>query len=215
MIKMNNEIDKKEILPPDSMYYMGQSMVPTFTPGDLLYLQPGCRDIKVGDVIVFRAKGDEKNITHRVISTGKDGIKTRGDNNNLPDSWLLMPEDIIGKVIEAERNGVKRKVSGSAEGYIKGNILHILRITKFYFIKIFRPLYLWLSGKNPAGSLLHKWGMLRIISIKKEDKKELQLLLGNLVIGRLLPGREKWHIRRPFRLIVDEKRLKGEVSSEK
>ncbi len=205
---MSNEIDKDKILPPDSMYYMGQSMVPTFTPGDLLYLQPDCREIKVGDVIVFRAKGDEKNITHRVISTGKDGIKTRGDNNNLPDSWLLMPEDIIGKVIEAERNGVKRKVPGSTEGYVKGNILHILRKIKFYFIKIFRPLYLWLSEKNITCSILQKCGLLRIISIKKEEKKELQLLLGSLVIGRLLPGREKWHIRRPFRLLVDEKRLK-------
>ncbi|MEQ8191719.1 MAG: signal peptidase I [Candidatus Eremiobacterota bacterium] len=209
---MSNEINKDKILPPNSMYYMGQSMVPTFTPGDLLYLQRNCKEIKVGDVIVFKTKGDEKNITHRVISAGKDGIKTRGDNNNLPDSWLLGPEDIIGKVIEAERNGVKRKVSGSAEGYIKGNILHILKKIKSYFIKIFRPLYLWLSGKNITCSILQKSGLLRIISIKKDDKKELQLLLGSLVRGRLLPGREKWHIRRPLRLLVDEKMLKKSES---
>lgn len=211
---MTDKINKEKILPPNSMYYMGQSMVPTFTPGDLLYLEPDCNEIKVGDIIVFRTKGDEKNITHRVISTGKEGIKTRGDNNNFPDSWLLTGEDIIGKVIEAERNGVKRKVSGSTEGYVKGHILHILRKIKFCFIKIFRPLYLWLSEKNITCSLLQKNGLLRIISIKKEDKEEFQLLLGSLVIGRLLHGREKWQIIRPFRLFVDEKSLKG-VKSEK
>jgi len=205
---MSNEINNKKILPPNTMYYMGQSMVPTFTPGDLLYFEPGCNEIKVGDVIVFRTKGDDKNIVHRVISTGKEGIKTRGDNNNLPDSWLLTGEDIIGKVIEAERDGVKRKVSGSTEGYVKGHILHILRKIKFYFIKIFRPFYLWLSERNLTGSLLQKCGLLRIISIKKEDKEELQLLSGRLVIGRLLPGRKKWQIRKPFRLLVDEKNLK-------
>jgi len=205
---MSNEINNKKILPPNTMYYMGQSMVPTFTPGDLLYIQRDCKEIKTGDVIVFRAKGEEKNITHRVISVDSKGIKTRGDNNNLPDSWFLMPEDITGKVIEAERNGVKRKVSGSTEGYIKGNILHILKKIKSYFIEIFRPLYLWLSEKNITYSILQKWGLLRMISIKKENKKELQLLLGGLVIGRLLPGRERWHIKRPFRLLVDEKKFK-------
>jgi len=61
---------------------------------------------------------------------------------------------------------------------------------------------------------LQKCGLLRIISIKKEDKEERQLLSGRLVIGILLPGRKKWQIRKPFRLLVDEKSLKGVRSEE-
>jgi hypothetical protein len=37
--------------------------------------------------------------------------------------------------------------------------------------------------------------------------KELQLLMGRRVIGRWLPGMSRWHIRRPFRLFVDEASL--------
>jgi hypothetical protein len=36
---------------------------------------------------------------------------------------------------------------------------------------------------------------------------EYQLRLFGLIIGRCLPGRKRWRIRTPFRMVVDEEHL--------
>ena len=46
-----------------------------------------------------------------------------------------------------------------------------------------------------------------MISLNRDGETELQLLMGRRVIGRWLPGRTGWSIRRPFRLFVDEAAL--------
>jgi hypothetical protein len=47
----------------------------------------------------------------------------------------------------------------------------------------------------------------RVISFNREAGTELQLVMGQRVIGRRLEGKTRWHIRRPFRLFVDEEAL--------
>jgi hypothetical protein len=54
-----------------------------------------------------------------------------------------------------------------------------------------------------------------VISLNRDAGTELQLVMGRRVIGRWLPGKSGWNIRRPFRLFVDEESLpenKTEVS---
>jgi signal peptidase I len=48
---------------------------------------------------------------------------------------------------------------------------------------------------------------MRVISLERKEGKELQLLLGRTVVGRLLPNHDRWLIRRPFRLFIDETTL--------
>jgi hypothetical protein len=47
----------------------------------------------------------------------------------------------------------------------------------------------------------------RAISLSHTAGTELQLLMGRRAIGRWLPGKSGWNIRRPFRLFVDEESL--------
>jgi len=85
-------------------------MEPTLHVGDLLIVQGGIKPEeinvgpKTGDIIVFRRPGrPDEFVVHRavgvVIRGGKYYFRTKGDNNPVPDSWLVPEDYIIGKVI--------------------------------------------------------------------------------------------------------------------
>lgn len=190
------------------MFYMGLSMYPLFIPGDILHIKPyDNTEIKVGDVVVFKAKNEEKNIVHRVVSINNSVIITRGDNNNHADSGSLIPEDIIGKVIIAERDAKKRSVPGGMPGFIRSEIIRYTRRINKNIIKILRPFYHFIAQT----SFLKQWfsgkAKIRIISFRKPSGNELLLLMGSYLIGRLAPGSKNWWIRKPFRLFLNEKSL--------
>ncbi|GAB9468548.1 Signal peptidase i [Globisporangium polare] len=85
------------------------SMEPAFQRGDILYLDNNKPNLEIGDIVVYKVRGREIPIVHRVlelhrsVSDGKDVYLTKGDNNNVDDrglyaqgqSWLER-EDIVG-----------------------------------------------------------------------------------------------------------------------
>jgi len=87
------------------------SMEPAFFRGDLLFLTNDVADpIRVGEVLVFKVKGREIPIVHRVMKlhqqrdTGEIKFLTKGDNNQVDDRGLyapgqmwLRPEDVVGR----------------------------------------------------------------------------------------------------------------------
>lgn len=75
------------------------SMEPTIFPGDVAIMQKvDEREIKVGDVIQYW-RGDVF-IIHRVINIESTGeFQTKGDNNSAPDSELVLPGQVKGKMI--------------------------------------------------------------------------------------------------------------------
>ncbi len=80
------------------------SMNPAFYRGDAIILKKVDKEerknIKVGEVIVYNSDGAY--IVHRVIEkketmTGAYLYKTKGDNNNAPDTKLVEASQIVGK----------------------------------------------------------------------------------------------------------------------
>ena len=84
-----------------------ESMVPTLNVGDLLILKGiPPEDIKVGDIIVFRATwlpSSEPPVVHRVVAIeNRSGILyfyTKGDNNRFRDPAPAPQQNVIGVVI--------------------------------------------------------------------------------------------------------------------
>ena len=84
-----------------------ESMVPTLNVGDLLILKGvDPKDIKVGDIIVFRATwlpSSEPPVVHRVIEienrSGTLYFYTKGDNNRFQDPEPAPAQNVIGVVI--------------------------------------------------------------------------------------------------------------------
>ncbi len=76
-------------------------MKPTLNEQDVVIVK-GCKsdELKLGDIITFNRQ--EEIISHRIIDIFKEEnklkIKTKGDNNEIEDNFILEEEDIIGKV---------------------------------------------------------------------------------------------------------------------
>ena len=80
---------------------VSESMKPTLEVDDVVVVQK-CKpsQLQIGDIITFRQ--DNRIISHRILDITKEkGItkfKTKGDNNEIPDSDLVEQEQIYGKV---------------------------------------------------------------------------------------------------------------------
>lgn len=67
---------------------------PAFARGDLLFLTLEKSPVYIGEIVVFKIKGKDIPIVHRVLEihtdakTGKDYLLTKGDNNKIDDRGL-------------------------------------------------------------------------------------------------------------------------------
>lgn len=185
--------------------YNGPSMNPTLKPGDRLRVVPyGNRGIGVGDVVVIRAPEGKRNVAHRVVSVGPRGVKTRGDNNNQIDSWLLRPEEIIGRVISAQRGTKSISIHGGRRGAVYASVLRPIKHVNLTISRLLHPVYRRLSESGIFRRALPRRARLRVLCFTRPDGLEMHLYMGGWFIGRRRPGWERWQVRPPFRLFVDE-----------
>ena len=197
-----------ETIEPQTVIYKGPSMNPTVKPGDRLWITPyEGQKIQRGDVLVFTPPGADYKVIHRVVSVEPQGIKTRGDNNNQVDPWLLSHDQILGRVFSAERGKRRRRIFGGAIGQLCGVAIRAIHSIDASVSSRFRPAYDRLAVAGVFRRWLPGWMKTRAISLSHPAGTELQLLMGRRVIGRWLPGKSGWQIRRPFRLFVDEETL--------
>ena len=190
------------------MNYIGSSMDPTLKPGVRLDVRAYHGEkIRRGDVIVFISPEDGSKVVHRVISIDSNGIKTRGDNCNQEDDWVLSPEHILGRVVSARGVNRRRRIFGGPLGRLFAVTVRIIRAIDSPVSYVLRPVYNELAKVGIITRLLPAQMRPRVISLNRDAGTELQLLMGRQVIGRLLPGMTRWHISRPYRLFVDEESL--------
>jgi signal peptidase I len=188
--------------------YWGCSMNPTLKSGDGLEVVPWAgTKIRCGDVIVFFSPEGCQKITHRVISVNSKGVRTRGDNNKSVDPWVLTPVSIIGRVVYAQRGNKRRKVFGGPTGQLCAVGGRARKVLDMWVTSLLHHPYHWMVRIGILGRLIQRQIKLKVISLNRPEGIELQLLMGRRVIGRLLRGRKKWYIQRPFRLFLDESTL--------
>lgn len=78
------------------------SMEPVFQTGSIIAVKPGgdMTRFEKGDVITFM-EDENKLITHRIIDVVQSGenvmYETKGDNNNAPDSSLVLSENVVAE----------------------------------------------------------------------------------------------------------------------
>lgn len=182
-------------------------MNPLFRDGDALTIVPCGGGLRRGDVIVFTPPGGDHKTVHRVVSVGPEGVRTRGDNNGSDDCWDLQPRDIVGRVVSLYRKGRQISIPGGAAGRLQHSAARLLRAGDLAFSNLFRGAYHRLARSHFAKRHLHGLLKKRIITVSRPEGAELQLLVGERLAGRLLPGRRAWTIRRPYLLFVDEASL--------
>jgi len=90
----------------------GGSMSPFIRDGDILEIKPAeVSEIQLGDVIFYRT--ESRVAAHRVIrrvpGNGKVSLITKGDSSPTSDK-PLHAEDLLGKVVTVERNGLRLSI---------------------------------------------------------------------------------------------------------
>ena len=106
----------KEILKKGSCVRIptiGRSMFPLIS--NIILVEPAtAKDIKGGDILVYSA--GERMVAHRLVRkitrNGKKILLTKGDT--FVDCSEISPEDVIGKVIEVEKWGVRLNLKRGA-----------------------------------------------------------------------------------------------------
>ena len=192
--------------------YIGPSMNPLFVDGDGLHIVPyEGRAVMRGDVIVFVPPGGETKIVHRVVACDAQGIKTRGDNAKHADPWVLTPDNILGRVTYIQRRDRKRSISGGFRGQILARFFRCLHLGNTVISIMLHPVYRGLCRSTFLRRRLHHLIKPRVLSFKRPEGVELQLVAARRLIGRRRAGRGHWEIRRPFRLFVDEALLPGNI----
>ena len=206
-----NEKLMTELIQPVSsktLNYIGPSMNPIFKAGDRLKIISNIHaKIRAGDVVVFISPDDGSKVVHRVVLVNSDGIKTRGDNCDKVDPWVLSPEQIVGRVVYSQRGKRRRRVFGGTVGQLFRVAIRSIHAMNSGFSSLLHPVYKGLSRSDIFRRWLPSGMRPRVISFTRAAGPELQLLIGRCVIGRWLPGKSGWNIRRPFRLFVDERSL--------
>jgi signal peptidase I len=188
--------------------YTGPSMNPILKAGDGLHVMPyGNRKIRIGDIVVFPHPEGSHNVVHRVVAVGSQGVRTSGDNNINIDPWVLHSEDIVGRVVLAQRKDRRLPIHSGATGVIIVVALWPIRKVLVTISRILHPVYHRLAGSGIFKKYMRFFPKTRVLSFNKPVGTELQLVMGNRVIGRRVPGSHKWQIVRPFRLFVDETSL--------
>ncbi|HHT9124382.1 MAG TPA: signal peptidase I [Candidatus Brocadiia bacterium] len=189
--------------------YTGPSMNPTLKAPDMLEVIPyDGNKIRCGDVVVFVPPGGNHKVIHRIISIDSQGIRTRGDHNANVDEWVLCPDDIVGRVIRTQRGDRWLRIYGGLMGRVYAFFLRTIRKINYYLISC--PLhfpYRWLAKSGIFRGWLAERLKIHVLTFNRSYGKDMQLLMGRRVIGRYLRDKNKWMIRRPFRLVVDEASL--------
>lgn len=92
------------LLPAKPIAIMSYSMVPTFSRGSVVISvnikEDDFHKLQVGDILHYKSQNGD--VIHRIIEikeeNGRFIFKTQGDNNNVPDTKWVEPEQVIGYV---------------------------------------------------------------------------------------------------------------------
>lgn len=199
------------------MVALGGSMWPTFRDGNLLHFEAydGIHTRR-GDVIVFAPPGTNTVVIHRIVSIDKRGIRTRGDNSDRIDPWVLKLENVLGRVVYVKKAAGWRRIHGGRAGILRAGALRPARRLGLLAHTGLRGTYRRLARSGILWRWVPHWlrPTPRVLFFDRAESPELQLLIGTRVIGRYLWENQEWDISSPYRLVVDESALPKPLNCE-
>jgi hypothetical protein len=167
----------------------------------------GSRTPTIGDVILFVPACQDEAVAHRVVGTSPEGLCTRGDNRTEIDDWLVLPEQVLGRVVAVWRGGQRQAIPGRRTGRCWARLQRQALALDRQVSRLVHPLYFGLGQLLPLGKLLPAHLKPRVVRFQRSRRYSLRLMMGDRVIGRYDTYFRRWYIRRPLRLFVDQRLL--------
>ncbi len=199
--------------------HYGNSMRPTIKEGDTLSVAPvDAASFQPGDVIVFTAGKNKHVVTHRIVSVREKGLVTKGDNNLSTDKKVVPFNRVVGLVEYVDRGAVLRRVKGGRGGrttavliaaklrIMKGTLKLIKpAVSTLFLVKAVRRTTALLMGFRMGRASERK--KYRVYRYKNKNGVRLTLFYGKRVIGTLEPNANRWRLKQPYRLFIDDSDL--------
>lgn len=180
-------------------------MRPTLVSLDALKIAPyNKKKIRSGDVVVFVRPGSSQKVAHRVISVKSEKILTRGDNNNKVDRLSISASDIVGRVVYAKRGEIQSRIYGGSIGQVYASLIRAKKLSGRMLSFLFGPAYRRLAKTGMVLRLVPCREKIRTVVYKRPHGEEIQLFMGGLLVARRKPRSDKWDVKRPFRLFVED-----------
>jgi hypothetical protein len=188
--------------------YGGSSMNPTLQEPEILEVVPyGKSPVQVGDIVFFHSPETHQPIVHRIVRLTPAGIFTQGDHNPQEDAFLLQARDIRGRVTAAWRGSKRRAIAGGWPGRLIRCWLPWRGRLDRGGSYLLHPIYQALVHRGFLASFVPFGLRPRVVAFQIHGQSRSCLLLGRRIVGRYDDRRQKWHIHRPFRLMVDEQKF--------
>jgi hypothetical protein len=192
----------------DVRLYKGRSMEGTFRPGDLLHVTPvPLSQVRAGDVVIYRGlnqKGAEYELVHRVIHSLPDGLVVRGDRNRANDRVLVNEDNLVGKVVFAERMGKKLHVRGRRLGLMRARVfrgwLNLRRLIWGLVRRIGRTSYRRFRSSGIVFLLWHP--LVQKVRFVNENGPLVKYLYGNRTVATHWVDKGLHSYRRPYDLLL-------------
>jgi signal peptidase I len=173
-------------------------MLPTFKPGQVLYIRPHERAIKPGDVVVF-SRGNEY-VVHRVIAISQDGISTRGDNNPYDDLWLLTPDQVLGVVEKAENWDKTRAVKGGTPALLKAKARWEFNALYTKSLPWMGAPYRWFKSIGWIHKVWHP--QITRIQVHTSEGELIKYVVRGSTVATWYPQQNRFICRKPYDLVI-------------
>ncbi len=180
--------------------YNGPSMLPTFRPGQLLFVRPLEQAPAAGDVLVFSYPSRNRNIVHRLVSISGAQLITRGDNNLRYDAFQVQVEQVIGRVEHVKGGGVVRPVLGGWRGLWKARV-HWAGLWLDIFVRriFWRPYQLL----RLSGLVARVWQPTIVrLSLNNESGALVKYIHKKRTVALWFPSQQRFVCRKPYDLAI-------------
>jgi len=179
-------------------------MLPSFSPGQHLYVKQGAKDLSIGDVIVFTLNKNKEYIVHRIISINGSKIFTRGDNNSSIDKTIIDSKNIIGRVEAIVKNGQKITFKTSKFRFLYIHIKWIFLYVKLFIKKPFSPVYIGFKRSFIKSRLSKKIysTTCKKIKLQSSEGELVKFLFKGNTVAKWWPAQNLFFCKKPFDLII-------------
>ena len=177
----------------------GGSMRGTLAPGDCLRVRAGSLgELQAGDVVAFRRGG--RVWAHRVVALQDGHGWTQGDGNWRRDAEPLAPDEVIGRVEEADGPLGRRPVAGGARGLRRARARHVVAFVRWGILSLAAPFYHALRATRIIPRLWRP--EVQIVQFAAADGMRTKFIHRGQTVAcwQVNPGR--WTCRAPYDLVV-------------
>ncbi len=171
----------------------------TFRDGDSLFVEAMPFDaLQAGDVVAYRE--DDKTVAHRIVGRRVTGWITQGDGNRLRDRRVLPPEQLIGRVTNYERNGLRNPVVNGAAGLRRARRLHTLARVRRMTFSCLAPPYRLLRTMRLA-RIFWRPDFVRL-RLNGNDGEVMKFLHRGRTVACWFKHEKRWVCRKPYDLVL-------------